>query len=275
MWEFLLGISVTLLAVGLIVGLGRQRRAQAAPAIPKNTSSEQLEELARLTGELAHEIKNPLSTLKVNLKLVYEQLTESPAPDRLVQRAIRKIAVIQEETQRLENILNGFMRYIGKTELQLAQVDLNGLLEDLIDFYTPQALNHLITIRQGLNPTPLFCKADSGKLKQVFLNMFINAQQAMPRGGELLVRTDKQKQHVRIQISDTGCGIPVAKLPYIFQPYYSSRRRGTGLGLASAKKIIAAHHGSVLVNSDTSKGTSFIIQLPLYQASNAAQEVQT
>jgi len=275
MWEFILGISVTLLAVGLIVGLVRLRRTPLAQESPSNTSSEQLEELARLTGELAHEIKNPLSALKVNLKLVHEQLAESPAPDRLVQRAVRKIAVIQEETQRLENILNGFMRYIGKTELQLAQLDLNGLLEDLIDFYTPQALNHAITIRQGLDPTPLMCRADSSMLKQVFLNMFINAQQAMPRGGELLVRTDRQKQNARIEISDTGCGIPSAKLPHIFQPYYSSRRRGTGLGLASAKKIITAHEGTVSVNSDTSKGTSFIIQLPLYQAGNVSQEVQT
>jgi signal transduction histidine kinase len=274
MWEFLLGISVTLLAGALIVGLARRRRTPAAHDASNSSSSEQLEELGRLTGELAHEIKNPLSTLKVNLKLVYEQLTESPSPDRLIQRAIRKIAVIQEETQRLENILNGFMRYIGKTELQPAQVDLNGLLEDLIDFYTPQAQHHSITIRQGLWAQPLLCKADSSMLKQVFLNMFINAQQAMPRGGELLIRTDKQRQIARIEISDTGCGIAPAKLPYIFQPYYSSRRRGTGLGLASAKKIIEAHHGSVSVNSDTSKGTSFIIQLPLRQTIDLPQEAK-
>jgi signal transduction histidine kinase len=274
MWEFLLGIMLTLLAAGVIGCLARQRRRQLTPGLAQHSSSEQLEELARLTGELAHEIKNPLSTLKVNLKLVHEQLTESPSPDKLIQRAIRKVVVIQEETQRLENILNGFMRYIGKAELQPAQVDLNVLLEDLVDFYTPQAQRHSITIRQGLYAEPLFCKADSSMLKQVFLNMFINAQQAMPRGGELLIRTDKQKQHARIEISDTGTGIAPAKLPYIFQPYYSSRRRGTGLGLASAKKIITAHHGTVAVNSDTSKGTSFIIQLPLYQTSGLPQEAK-
>jgi len=274
MWEFLLGIVLTLLAGALISALARQRRRQPAPGVAQTSSSEQLEELARLTGELAHEIKNPLSTLKVNLKLVHEQLTECPSPDKLIQRATRKIVVIQEETQRLENILNGFMRYIGKTELQTAPVDLNGLLEDLIDFYSPQAQNHAITIRQGFWEQPLCCKADSSMLKQVFLNMFINAQQAMPRGGELLIRTDKQRQCARIEISDTGCGIAPAKLPYIFQPYYSSRRRGTGLGLASAKKIITAHHGTVTVNSDTSKGTSFIIELPLCQTKDLPQEAQ-
>lgn len=204
MWEFLLGIVVTLSAVGLIALVTRQRRARPLPETNGSAPAEQLEELARLTGELAHEIKNPLSTLKVNLKLVHEQLTESPAPDKFVQRAVRKIAVIQEETQRLENILNGFMRYIGKAELQLAQVELNGLLEDLVDFYTPQAQNNAITIRQGLAPHPLRCRADSGKLKQVFLNMFINAQQAMPRGGELLVRSSRQKKNALIEISDTG-----------------------------------------------------------------------
>lgn len=275
MWEFLLGIILTLMAVGLIAFWCARRRVQSVPKPADNASSEQLEELARLTGELAHEIKNPLSTLKVNLKLVHEQLSESPAPDKLVQRALRKIAVIQEETQRLENILNGFMRYIGKTELQLAQVDLNGLLEDLIDFYTPQAQNNAITIRQGLDANPLVCKADGGKLKQVFLNMFINAQQAMPRGGELLVRSTRQEDNAVIEVSDTGCGIASDRLPHIFKPYYSSRRRGTGLGLASAKKIISAHHGTVSVNSDTSKGSSFIIQLPLQQTSDTRLEAKT
>lgn len=100
-------------------------------------------------------------------------------------------------------------------------------------------------------------------LKQVVLNMMINAQQAMPQGGDLMVRTERQEEWAVIQINDTGCGISPEALPRIFDPYYSRRTRGTGLGLATAKKIVAAHRGRIDVASEPDKGSSFSIRLPL------------
>lgn len=233
----------------------------------------QLEEISRLTGTLAHEIKNPLSTVKINLKLISEDLENSNSngaskigpekDDKRFARALRKIAVIQKETDRLEQILDGFLRYVSKTELQLTNVDINELISDMVDFYSPQAYSHSITVRHCLYKEPLVCRADAGMLKQVILNLFINAQQAMSKGGELIIRTDRQKKDAVIQISDTGSGISPDKLPRIFDAYYSSRPQGTGLGLATARKIIHAHNGTIAVISELGKGTSFTIKLPL------------
>jgi two-component system sensor histidine kinase HydH len=228
----------------------------------ENGHFEQLEELSKLTGELAHEIKNPLSTIKINLKLAAEELEDTAdADDRRFKRALRKITVIQKETDRLEQILDGFLRYVSRPELQLADVDINELLNDMIDFYSPKAHSHSITIRQGLSSEPLICKVDAGMLKQVILNLFINAQKAMSDGGELMIRTSGQKENAVIQVGDTGKGIPPYKLSDIFKPYCSSQT-GTGLGLASAKRIVGAHKGTITVDSEPGKGTLFTIKLP-------------
>ena len=235
-----------------------------------------VEELGRLTGELAHEIKNPLSTIKVNLKLISEDLGELEKADfaefgkvgtersgRRFARALRKIAVVRKEADRLEQILDDFLRYTDRGELQLLSIDINSLLSDMVDFYSPQAHSHSITIRQGLYDEPLVCKVDADMLKQVILNLFINATQAMSEGGELIIRTDRQKEDAVIIISDTGSGIAADKLPDIFDAYYSSRPQGSGLGLATAKKIVELHNGTISVDSELGKGTSFTIKLPL------------
>jgi signal transduction histidine kinase len=230
----------------------------------------QLEELSKLTGGLAHEIKNPLSTIKINLKLVGEELDDvgcagaggANRDASTLQRALRKIAVIEKETERVEQILEGFLHYVGRTELQLAIIDINDLVSDMVDFYSPQAQSLAVTMRQGLHNEPLVCKVDADMLKQVILNLFINAQQAMSGGGELMIRTDRRENDVVIEISDTGSGIEADKLEHIFDAYYSSRPQGSGLGLPTAKKIIEAHNGSITVNSEPGKGTSFAMRLP-------------
>ena len=241
----------------------------------KDEHLKRLEELGKLTGELAHEIKNPLSTIKVNLRLIREELeclnsAESGRPsleksDQRIPRTLRKISVIEKEMDRLEQILDGFLRYLSKTELQLASVDINELISDMIDFYTPQAHSHSLIIRHSLHNQPLICKIDADMLKQAILNLFINAQQAMKDNGELMVRTDRQQNDAVIQISDTGSGIAQDNLPHIFDAYFSLRPQGSGLGLPTTKKIVEAHNGTIDVDSELGKGTSFTIKLPLQQ----------
>jgi len=240
----------------------------------KNENPEQLEVLSKLTGQLAHEIKNPLSTIKVNLKLISEELNDLSSAESVsisqggvsqrFTRALRKIAIIQKETDRLEQILDSFLRYLDRDELRLASVDVNELISDMIDFYTPQAYSYSVTIRQSLYDKSLICRLDADMLKQVILNLFINAQQAMSEGGELMVRTTRQEEDAVIQISDTGSGIKPEELPHIFDAYYSSRPQGRGLGLPTTKKIIESHGGTIRVDSATGKGTSFTIRLPIH-----------
>ncbi|NQV35000.1 MAG: two-component sensor histidine kinase [Phycisphaeraceae bacterium] len=231
---------------------------------------EGLIKLSKLTGELAHEIKNPLSTIKVNLKLIQEDL--DGLSDTLAGRASRKIRIVQGEAERLHSILDGFLRFIGRPELLPEVTDLNELISDLVDFYAPEAASHQITARKGLHTEPLYCDLDSAMIKQVILNLFVNAQQAMDQGGDLIVRTFRQKDWVVLQISDTGCGMTSDVQDRIFEPYYSGRRKGTGLGLAIAKKIIDSHGGSISVDSEPGKGTGFTIRFPWCRIGPSGEE---
>ncbi|MBN2590881.1 MAG: hypothetical protein JXA96_13535 [Sedimentisphaerales bacterium] len=239
----------------------------------KEDNFEQFEQLSKLTGQLAHEIKNPLSTIKVNLKLISEELTDlsssclsdmsSERAERTLSRAMRKISVVEKEADRLEQILDSFLRYLDHNEPQLSDVDLNELVSDMIDFYLPQASSHSITIRQSLSHEKLSCRLDADMIKQVILNLFINSQQAMSGSGELIIRTFSQDNEVFVQICDTGCGISAEVLPHIFDAYYSSHSQGRGLGLSIAKKIIELHRGTITVESEQGKGTAFTIKLPM------------
>ena len=285
MYQFVAGFVVGLLvAMVVAVWLMRKkpntmnRKRQSSASLQNEAQAggtrhlRELEELGKLTGQLAHEIKNPLSTIKVNLKLIREDLAPDGDEQRF-QRALRKTTVIQKELDRLEQILDGFLRYIARTELQLAETDINELVGDMVDFYSPQAQGHSIVIRQGLHNGPLTCKVDAGKLKQVILNLFINAQQSMSNGGELMVRTAKQNKDAMIQISDTGNGIAPDQLDNIFDAYYSTRPQGSGLGLPTAKKIVEAHNGTIAVASEPGRGTSFTVTLPLLVAAQDRSEV--
>ena len=272
MHPYLLGFVVAVLAVGFaaVFYVGRKR---SAARTPKTSGPGPLEQLSKITGGLAHEIKNPLSTIKINLKLVAEELQALKSTDDFkpaaddgnagLARALRKIAVVQKETDRLEQILDGFLRYVDRTELQPVSIDLNETLSDMVDFYSPQAHSHAITMRLALHNQPLVCKLDPAMLKQAILNLFINAQQAISDGGDLMIRTDRDKNNAVIRISDTGSGIPPDRLPHIFDGRFSSRPHGTALGLPTAKKIVEAHNGTISVDSTLGKGTSFTITLPL------------
>jgi signal transduction histidine kinase len=275
MQQFAVGFVVALLTVVPVLALLLHRRV-ARIQRSREDNIERLQELGKLTGGLAHEIKNPLSTIKVNLKLIGEDLNRleyrkssgspSNTADQGLGRAIRKIAVVQKEADRLEQILEGFLRYIDRVEVRAAPVDINELIGDMIDFFSPQAHTHSITVRQSLHATPLICKIDADMLKQAVLNLFINALQAMGQGGELMIRTEQEKEQAVISISDTGSGIAPERLAHIFDAYYSTRPRGSGLGLPTAKKIVEANSGSITARSDLGKGTSFTIKFPLHSA---------
>lgn len=229
---------------------------------------EPVEELGRLLGVIAHEIKNPLSTIKVNLRLVDEELQDTASAsggetEQRLSRTRRKVAVITKEASRLEQILENFLRYADRTLPKLSPADLNSVVTDMLDFYSPQALAHSFTMRQSLSKEPLVCDVDAGMFKQAILNLLLNSQQAMTQHGELMVRTARDGQFAKIQISDTGKGISPERLAHIFEPYQSTRPDGTGLGLATVKKIIDAHKGTISVFGEPGKGTSFTISLPI------------
>jgi signal transduction histidine kinase len=228
-----------------------------------------IEDLSQLTGGLAHEIRNPLSTLKVNLQLLAEDVQEMTGKeDDCGRRSLLRIQRMQDEVNRLRDILDDFIQFVGHHQLNLRPSDLNHQIDELVDFYEPQASASRVRMLKQYAPASLVCRIDPDLLKQALLNLFINAQQAMPEGGDLMVRTSQDNCKAHIEITDTGTGISPEVRDRIFEAYFSSKKGGTGLGLAMTKRIIEEHKGSIGVHSEPGKGTSFTILLPLATEQN-------
>ena len=260
-WCFLAGFAVaSVLALPLALVI-RRRLRQSQEYQRRAREAEGLAMLGRLAGGLAHEIRNPLSTMRVNLQLLQEDWAHASTSRE--ERTRHKIDILQEEAERLEEILNDFLRYARGHKLNPTRVNLNDVLSDLIAFFEPQALQHKINLRQHLAPDLPPALLDVDLIKQAFLNLMINAQQAMPQGGELIVTTRRDHDTVLADIIDTGTGIDPAIRAQIFQAYFSAKRTGTGLGLALTKRIIEEHRGRIEVTSEVGKGSDFRVLLPL------------
>jgi len=235
-----------------------QRRAARLQA--RAQSSQRLAEVGTFTGGLAHEIKNPLSTVLLNLQLLQEDLdTSDPAHRRLSTR----IATVTREAARLRDILDDFLRFAGKIELRREKVDLNAILEELVDFFAPQAQLGRVQLRFNPRPERLMVNVDPRLIKQTILNLLINALHAMPGGGELILSASAAGNLAVVDVIDTGSGIPPDAVDKIFQAYYSTKKSGTGLGLAMARRIVREHGGDISVSSDIGKGSDFKLTLPL------------
>lgn len=221
----------------------------------------QYAEIAQLAGGLAHEIRNPLSTMSLNLDLLAEDFRDAESPRE--RRAIQKIDRIRREANRLEGILDAFLRFARLQDLQVVPSDLNALVDDLRDFCEPQAQAHNVVFRsqyaEDLPKVPL----DANLFKQALLNLIINAQNAMPDGGDLILRTRHEGLSAVLEITDTGKGMSPEVQARIFDAFYSTRPGGSGLGLPTTRKIVEAHGGTIAVQSEPGKGSCFAIRLPL------------
>ncbi len=263
-WWFwlLLGVVVgALLASGLTFYAARRVWRSAQRMAARSRGHEHLVELGQLAGGLAHEIKNPLSTINLNLKLLTEDIERFP--DETHRRWLRRLQSVQDESGRLKGILDDFLRYAGKVELTLAPTDLRSLMGELTDFFAPQATAARVVLRTSLPEREVVCNIDANLFKQAMLNLMLNAVQAMPEGGELLIKVSAAHSRVTVEVIDTGAGIEPATLHRIFEVYYSTKSRGTGLGLPTTRRIIREHGGNLRVESEVGKGTRFIIDLPI------------
>jgi len=223
--------------------------------------TEHLRELSQLTGGLAHEIKNPLSTINMNLKLLSEDLEHNDS--ELHRRWLRRLEAVQHETQRLRAILDDFLRYAGKHELQIQTCDLRNVVEELTDFYSPQAEASNVIMRTSLGDQAITCDVDVNLIKQALLNLIINAVDSMADGGELIINVSSDKRRGVVEVIDTGPGIRPEDLPHVFGVYFSTKSGGSGLGLPTARRIIREHGGAIGVDSELGKGAKFTISVPL------------
>ena len=220
----------------------------------------QYSEIATLAGGLAHEIRNPLSTIGMNLELLIEDLEDPQSPRE--RRMFSKIRLLQRECRNLEEILNAFLQFARAGELELEPADLNEHVSRFIEFYHPLAREHQIELSPHLDPDLPRVMLDASLMRQVWMNLTQNAQQAMPQGGLIEFQTYFRENMVHLDLIDNGDGMDERVKSNMFQAFFSTKRNGSGLGLATVRKIVAAHNGVLRCESEPGRGTRFTVSLP-------------
>lgn len=217
-------------------------------------------EMASLVGGFVHELKNPLSTIRLNLEILSEEFAE--AESQKERRALAKIDILQRELQRLQDVLDDFLNFAKVRQLKLEDCGLNELVSQVSDFFRPQAAKSNIDLVHYLGSDLPPVRLDREVFRGALLNLLLNAQQAMPEGGEIVLRTSGRDGNVLLEVIDNGCGMDAKTREHVFEAFFSTKPTGSGLGLPTARKIIEQHGGSISVQSEEGRGTQFTITLP-------------
>ena len=220
----------------------------------------QYAEIASLAGGLAHEIRNPLSTMSLNLDLLKEDLAAGESARE--RRMLQKVGALQKQCDQLEQLLEDFLQFVRVGSASPQPLDLNALVTEFMDFYQPQAKDLGIEISPHLAANLPQVNIDSRLFHQVLTNLARNAQEAMPRGGVLELQTYYRDGRVILDIIDTGDGMSPETQAKMFNAFYSTKKKGSGLGLPTVRRIVEAHHGTILCDSEVGQGTRFSISLP-------------
>lgn len=242
---------------------GRPESARAA--------DDQVAILSRVAAGLAHEIKNPLSTMAINLALLEEEIGKGaamrnpglPELNAREERSMKKVRTLQREVRRLEGIVEEFLRFARGGEINRRPSDLVAVVREALEFVSVEdeaaGILHHVELPNSL---PL-AMLDPGPFKQALLNLLVNARQAMPSGGEIIVRVRREGNYAELSLTDTGVGMDESELGHCFDLYWSTKNAGTGLGLGTTRRIVEQHGGTISVVSERGRGTSFSIVLPL------------
>lgn len=225
------------------------------------SAAEKRDLLARLLARLAHEIRNPLSSLDIHVQLLEEDLATS-AP-QLKEQVSPRLEIIHGELHRLESIVSNFLRLARPSALDVEPVELVKLVSHVCELLRPEAAAREISI-EALVPEPLpVMLADPVRLTQALLNLVINAMQAVERKGRIELTVRALDGMVSLVVRDNGPGIPPEKLASIFDPYFTTKAEGNGLGLWIAQQIVTAHGGRLRAENAPERGAVFTVLLPL------------
>lgn len=222
---------------------------------------EKSELASQLAALMAHEIKNPLNSIGLIVDLMGDRYTpRNKADGESIQRLSDNL---KQELSRLNDIVESFLRFARPNELALRPVKLGPLLQETVDFIRPEAQDQKIRIQVDVEPGLPQIMADDGQLRNVMMNLLINAIQAIPDGGDIRIKARRTAGGwVAVAVQDSGCGIPAENLSRLFDPYFTTKIRGFGLGLSVVDRIVRDHGGTIAVQSEGGKGATFTIELP-------------
>ncbi len=272
--------------VALILHDATEARQKTHEAI----ESERIQALTLLAASVAHEIGNPLNALHIHLQLMEREVkklgavarersgasilpgrkksrAETPASDALeiAAKLEKYLDVSKGEIARLDYIVTQFLQAIRPSAPQLKSASLNDVVKETLDLLRPEIENRGITIKERLTRQIPATSIDPAQIKQALVNLIKNAIQAMTKGGVLSVHTDTGVDGVVLSVADTGGGIPQEQINRIFEPFYTTKKKGTGLGLMIVQRIVRGHGGRIDLESHVGRGTVFRVWLPLYE----------
>jgi signal transduction histidine kinase len=225
--------------------------------------AESLASLTTLAAGVAHEIKNPLGSLSIHIQLIRKALQGKGEVE--VPFLERHLGVVDEEIERLNKIVVDFLFAVRPMAVQLREADPGELVAGIAEFIKPEAERAGVTVELRLEKDLPRVALDDRLMKQAVLNLVKNALAAMPWGGKLRLTAERVEDEVRITVEDSGVGISEEDLPKIFEPYFTTKENGTGLGLTITFKIVREHDGEIMVTSHPGQGSAFVIGLPIPQ----------
>jgi signal transduction histidine kinase len=222
--------------------------------------SERLNALTLLAAGVAHEIGNPLNSLHIHLQLMEREVQK--LDDGAKAELQQSIEVARSEVNRLDSIVTQFLRAIRPSRPELRPENINAIVEEAVRFFAPEIQDRDIVVEQELRSDLPLLELDRDQMKQAFYNVIKNSLEAMKRRGTLRIRTDRDDTHVLITFVDTGGGMSAENLSRVFEPYFTTKPSGTGLGLLIVRRIVREHGGELSIESSQDKGLTLTIRLP-------------
>ena len=222
--------------------------------------SERLNALTLLAAGVAHEIGNPLNSLHIHLQLMERKVRE--LNDNAKAELQESIDISRSEINRLDSIVTQFLRAIRPSRPELHPENVNAIVEEAVRFFAPEIQDRDVVVEQELRSDLPLLQIDRGQMKQAFYNVIKNSLEAMKRRGILRIRSDMDDTHVLIRFIDTGGGMSATNLSRVFEPYFTTKPSGTGLGLLIVRRIVREHGGELSIESSEGKGLTLTIRLP-------------